>query len=559
MRITPKHCLSIILTAAVVVSSALFQQVDAAYTPPTTTLKVGLYYGSTALAAANLQNYTGCGSGYQFGILDQNRQFVAIGASTTETKISMLRDKNMVFDSSSNNYAAGSTGDIVVGCYHIQLNTPYSSYAEAQVAISAYTSSFVKYASGTFYGCIGSYITAEAAAAALSSKGISNGAVTSGSSATVTVVKTGTATVLFEFDYGTSNWLVVMPKNDSGTKSQTWFKGYRYYGGFQYARFNGGDLTVINLVNLEDYTKGVIPYEMSNSWPIEALKAQAVCARTYVIENLNGHTGFDVCTTDEDQVYFGVGQANATTDSAVDQTAGKFLMYSGSPCSTAVYSSSDGGATENSENVWVTAIPYLKGIGDPYEADIASTVYDYNWTLTYSPEEITSRLHTKGYSCGTIVSMSIVQFTATGNAYKVTLTDNAGKTLTFTKGDSIRSALGANSIRFTIAGSSASNGIYVNSGDSTLSGGLSSAYAVGESGVAAALGLSSAYAITGSGETVAVDGSAVQTATGSFVLKGTGRGHNVGMSQWGAYSMAKYHNMTYNQILKFYFTGVTVE
>ena len=60
-------------------------------------------------------------------------------------------------------------------------------------------------------------------------------------------------------------WLVVMPVSTDGSKCQTWFKNNNYYGGFQYARIGGEDITVINVVNIEDYTKGVIPYEMSNS------------------------------------------------------------------------------------------------------------------------------------------------------------------------------------------------------------------------------------------------------------------------------------------------------
>jgi stage II sporulation protein D len=110
---------------------------------------------------------------------------------------------------------------------------------------------------------------------------------------------------------------------------------------------------------------------MSPSWPLEALKAQAVCARTYVMASRK-HSGFDVCTTECCQVYQGIGRANATTDMAVDQTAGQYMTYNGELC-VAYYSSSDGGATENSENVWNEAIGYLRGVVDPYEADIADT------------------------------------------------------------------------------------------------------------------------------------------------------------------------------------------
>lgn len=532
-----------------------------AYTPACTTLKIGLAYGENKLPAANLQNVTGYGSGFQFGILDANRQFTPLGAVTTETKISVLRDKNMTYDSSSNKYDSGTTGSVVVGCYHIQLDSAYATYNDALAAVSGYQSGYVKYSNGSFYGCIGNYISAEEATAAMSVNGITGCVVNSGTSSTVAVVKTGTNNILFEFDYGNTYFLVVMPVSTDGAKCQTWFKGYRYYGGFQYARLDGGDLTVMNCVDVEDYTKGVIPYEMVGSAPLEAYKAQAVCARTYSIANLNKHksSGFDLCTTEDCQVYHGVGAATDVTNAAVDQTVGQYLLYNGQLC-IAYYASSDGGATENSENVWKEAVPYLRGVIDPYEANIASTASGYNWTVTYTSEEITTRLRNKGYNVGTITSMVVSEYTSVGNVYKVTLTDSNGVSRSFTKGESIRSALGVSSIHFTINGSSSPNDIYINDASGKISGGLQSSYAIGGSGLTEILGQNKVYAVTGTGETVEVGSDTQSPSTpGVFVIKGTGRGHNVGMSQWGAYSMAKFHAMTYDQILKFYFTGVTIE
>jgi stage II sporulation protein D len=293
---------------------------------------------------------------------------------------------------------------------------------------------------------------------------------------------------------------------------------------------------------------------MSASWPIEALKAQAVCARTYVLAS-HKHTGFDVCATDCCQVYQGLGRANDNSDAAVDQTAGQYMTYNGELC-IAYYSSCDGGATENSENVWNEAVPYLRGVVDPYEANIADTVSGYRWTVTYTPSEITTRLRNKGYSVGTIVSMTVSQYTDMGNVYKVTLVDSNGVKWNFTKGDSIRSALGVSSIRFTINGDTPDT-YYINGSSGTITGSLETSYAVGSSGVAGIIGHSDIYAITGTGDAVEPDDQAHSTSD-NFVLSGTGKGHNVGMSQWGAYSMAKYYNMTYDQILHFYYTGVTI-
>ena len=122
---------------------------------------------------------------------------------------------------------------------------------------------------------------------------------------------------------------------------------------------------------------------MSSGWPLEALKAQAVCARTYVASHMNGSPayGFDVTGTTTSQVYYGTLDASANSDRAVDETAGKFVRYEGKLCET-FYFAADGGATEDSENVWVTKVPYLRGVVDPYEKDIE--FYCKSWSTTIS-------------------------------------------------------------------------------------------------------------------------------------------------------------------------------
>ena len=134
--------------------------------------------------------------------------------------------------------------------------------------------------------------------------------VVKSSSTGILVTVTRTDEILFEFDCSGIYDFGVLPMEERGEDgTATWFKGYKYPGGFSYPRVTGGDLNVINVVNLEDYVKGVIPYEMNGSWPLEALKAQAVCARTYVcksVKHLSSY-GFDVCNTTCCQVYYGRG------------------------------------------------------------------------------------------------------------------------------------------------------------------------------------------------------------------------------------------------------------
>ena len=91
--------------------------------------------------------------------------------------------------------------------------------------------------------------------------------------------------------------------------------------------------------------------------------------------------GFDVTGTTTSQVYYGTLDASANSDRAVDETAGKFVRYEGKLCET-FYFAADGGATEDSENVWVTAVPYLRGVVDPYEKDI--DFYCKSWSTSIS-------------------------------------------------------------------------------------------------------------------------------------------------------------------------------
>ena len=146
----------------------------------------------------------------------------------------------------------------------------------------------------------------------------------------VIVTVTRTATVLFEFDCQGALNLGVLP-DGQGEEAVTWFKGYKYYGGFEYPRVTGGDLNVINVVDVEGYVKGVVPYEMSPEWPMAALEAQAVCARTYAsrtVKHLSTY-GFDVCNTTDCQVYYGCNRATDHSDEAVDNTMGLRMYYEG--------------------------------------------------------------------------------------------------------------------------------------------------------------------------------------------------------------------------------------
>ncbi len=138
--------------------------------------------------------------------------------------------------------------------------------------------------------------------------------------------------------------------------------GKAYRGKLEVFVNSRGSLTVVNVVPLEEYLLGVVPSELSLP-QIEAQKAQAVAARTYAVANINGFAaqGFDMKPDVWSQVYKGVSIETAMGTRAVRETAGMIAMHGGKPI-MAYYTSTCGGRTENSENIFEEAKPYLKGV-----------------------------------------------------------------------------------------------------------------------------------------------------------------------------------------------------
>lgn len=560
-----------------------------AFAAETDTVRVGLYFNGSgsngALVSANLENYRDTADGYEFGYYRDGVDFVRLGA-TEERKISMSQDINLSVNSDGS-YTAGASGAQMIGCYHLQLDRTYRSYDEAASAAAAwkdtYGTAFPAYDNGTFYVRLGSYTSRESAEAALAKLG-GAATVSSGSSYTVTVTITGTTEILFEYDDGGSTYLGVRPKASGADLPQTWFKGYRYYGGFEYDRassLSGGKLNVINVVGLEEYVKGVITFEMSPSWPAEALKAQAVCARTYALyQHKHDSRNFNVCSTTNCQVYGGVTASKAASDAAVEETAGLVMYYDGAVIE-ADYHASNGGATESSENVWTAALPYLRGKKDPYESTIS--IANYSYEKSYTTAELTTLLNKKGYTIGTVASVQPA-YTDVGNIASITFTDTAGKSVTVKK-ENCRLLLSAPSMHFTISSGSAQTDVPVqpdtpaaegrfpiNRQDNLVSS-VQGLCAVSGGGAVTKLD-GDLYVLTSSGKAVlgsetknADDGKSSGSGTNSggtsysgdvYVVKGAGNGHNVGMSQYGANAMAK-AGQSFRDILTFYYTDITIE
>ncbi len=522
-------------------------------------LRIGLFWGEDALEGANLLNYIG--SGYEFGFFDDALQFVPL-YYTEERAISMLKDWSLYYDGGQYTSDQPSSGGFRVGCYHIRLGV-CDSLEEAAALASGFEDGYVAMLDGSWCALCGSYTSQASAESAISSRGIYGTAVT-GSSRCVTVVATGTDRILFQFDGGEQQSLGVMPRPEKeGERAVTWFRGRKYYGGFRYTRLNGGNLTVVNILGMDEYVCGVVPYEMSPGWPLEALKAQAVSARTYGASQLGKHGGygFDLCNSTCCQAYLGVDVDAPDCEEAVFSTSGVYITYEGELAST-YYHSCDGGATEDSENVFYEKIPYLRGVKDPYESQV-TTGYE-NWSYVYTRDDITWLLRAKGYNCGTIVSVTPT-YTELGNIYSLRFTDSNGVNWTFSRsraGSILYSkTLGkyTHSQRFTVTDADIeSQSLYINENEEPLSE-TQRLWAVDGSGQVHQLGEAGKLTMLTSDGSRTVNRSSGEGAiyAARYRVSGSGWGHNVGMSQHGARAMALL-GFTYEDILKFYFSGVDV-
>jgi stage II sporulation protein D len=143
--------------------------------------------------------------------------------------------------------------------------------------------------------------------------------------------------------------------------------GHGYRGKLE-ASLDGKRLQIVDVVGLEAYVKGVVPAEMPSSWPAEALKAQAVAARSYALANLQQGESFDLYGDGRNQIYGGVGAETPAASAAVDATRGIVVLYGGKVADT-VFCASSGGRTATAAEATGRAVPYLVSVADPYDVD----------------------------------------------------------------------------------------------------------------------------------------------------------------------------------------------
>ncbi|MBI5233686.1 MAG: SpoIID/LytB domain-containing protein [Deltaproteobacteria bacterium] len=253
-------------------------------------------------------------------------------------------------------------------------------------------------------------------------------------------------------------------------------------------------LDVINELDVERYLVGLINNEVSSKWHIEAIKAQAVIARTYARYQKERRQGglFHVAGTYMDQVYNGTDAEDNAAYEAVAQTKGQVLMYNGMPA-LAVYHSNAGGRTESVKDVWGGDYPYLKSVKSPYDKDAPL----YKWEMYMDPQTLKQLLVSNGYSIGMPARIIVEERSSTDRVKRLVLRASDGSNASLT-GEELRKILGYSNLKSTLFD--------------------------------------------------------VEKEGDAFVFRGRGSGHGVGLSQWGAKGFAE-NGMRYTEILEHFYQG----
>jgi len=275
-------------------------------------------------------------------------------------------------------------------------------------------------------------------------------------------------------------------------------KNRKYRGDIDIVINSAEKLIVINRIGLEDYIRGILYHEVSAKWPMEAMKAQAVAARTYALYRMkeNKDQAYDVTSDIYSQVYGGKSSEKYRTNLAVKRTKNIIMTYQGDIL-PAYFHAHCGGHTENAANVWKheSILPLSGKI-----CDFCYRAPHYYWEKNLRLKDIQDKLNEKGYALGLIKDISVVERNKSGRIVNLKITERNGRE-TIIKGKDFRNMIGPNIIK------------------------------------------SNLYSITMKGYYC------------DFI--GRGWGHGVGMCQWGARQMAL-SRFKYDDILRYYYPGVSL-
>ncbi len=271
--------------------------------------------------------------------------------------------------------------------------------------------------------------------------------------------------------------------------------GDRWYRGRTLVIPTPKGLTAVNWVDLEEYLYSVVGGEMDARWNPEALKAQAVAARSYALyrrQKEQANPLFDVGDTpDKWQIYEGVIKEDPKIYAAVDATAGQVLTYNNQIVEP-VFHACSGGHTENVEDVWGNSSPYLRGVPD-FDLNAPNLSSKCNWQQNLSSTELSKKFP----EIGAIKEIKTVELSPFNSVKKLQIVGEKG--IKEIKGEKVRTEFKLNSTRFTVS--------------------------KGQDGI--------------------------------FVLNGLGWGHALGMSQYGASFLAS-QGYNYLQILNYYYKNVAL-
>ena len=313
-----------------------------------------------------------------------------------------------------------------------------------------------------------------------------------------------------------NNFNLIIRNSD---KRGIWFKNRRYAGELRVS-LNDKKLNIINYLKLEKYLKSVVASEMPKEFPLAALQAQAIAARTYALKLLDKNKLFDLHSTQASQVYLGLESETVKINRAVKSTNSLVLFYK-DQLIDAVFHSSSGGRTESSGQVWKYQLPYLKSVID---YDHNST--KYRWTNKFTSAELEKIFP----DLGGVNSIHIIDRSNTARVLKIILYGtNRNKIIS---GKNLRKKLKLLSTKFEFD-------LNFNPSDS--------------SNVDNKLNFDNKLV-----NDLAPQPLPLIPEEFFLLVRGFGAGHGVGMSQWGAKAMAE-RGSSFRKILKHYYTGVQIK
>jgi stage II sporulation protein D len=329
------------------------------------------------------------------------------------------------------------------------------------------------------------------------------------------------------------------------------FGGRLFRGALEVTTDDAGDMIVVNQVETGPYLASVTGAESPSSWHPQALAAQAIAARTYLVTHLRRHGNYDLEGDVRDQEYAGIGTEAESTIRAVERTAGIVATYRGAPIE-ALYSANAGGVTEDSENVYTNALPYLRSVpspGDELAKDSGFGKTSWEWNREFTAPQLGNYLSSRGINVGVPRRVELVRVTSAG---RVTLARVVGTAGTRDIGkDATRYYFGLKSSLFTVQLTEGGEAEFVSWRDAAR---LIDMSILGSE----LLGTTYERILNEDRELIAIRITGfVYKLPPRFVFYGRGFGHGVGMSQWGAQGMAL-NGATYEQILKHYYQGIAL-